>query len=120
MSTVANESIKRPGDIAARYGGDELVVLLPNNDSVSAAVVAEALRGKIESMSIPHTASQISGRESVTVSVGVASLTPHASISPERLIQVADEVLYQAKSAGRNGVVVHGLYAGESVGDNVK
>ncbi|HEV7506995.1 MAG TPA: diguanylate cyclase [Thermoanaerobaculia bacterium] len=95
------ESLKRPGDLAARYGGEELAVLLPYTDLTGALQVAEQLRDGIERLAIPHTAVPLGH---VTASFGVAALIPAPDQRPEILVDAADLALYRAKTAGRNRV----------------
>jgi diguanylate cyclase (GGDEF)-like protein len=96
---------QRPADLVARYGGEELVVLLPNTGAEGAETVARLLRNAVCDLRIPH---KVNPGGVVTVSCGVASfvpkLDPHV---PVMLIERADKALYQAKMAGRNRVVIH-------------
>ena len=94
----------RRDDTAYRYGGEEMVVLLPGAALASAEGLAERLRKRVETRKF-----RTAGRESIdiTVSVGVAELTD-AMKGPEGLIAAADEALYAAKNAGRNCVRTSG------------
>jgi diguanylate cyclase (GGDEF)-like protein len=84
----------RPADVVARYGGEELIVILPNCGLEDAALKAEMLRMRIESLSDAHGAP-------VTASFGVASV-PETSTGAADVIPVADGALYAAKKAGKN------------------
>lgn len=96
--------IHRPGDVAARYGGEEIAVVLPNTTEAGAQMVAETIRQAVASLKILHDASPLLR---VTVSVGVAAVTPVAGQDrPEDLLVAADQHLYDAKSGGRNRVCV--------------
>lgn len=85
----------RTSDIAARYGGEEMVLILPETDSDGAFLVAEKARKAIEAR-----AGDIAGRK-VTISMGIASFGPGTD-GPAELIAAADKALYKAKEEGRN------------------
>lgn len=95
-------SIDRPSDLAARFGGEEFSVILPDTDAEGARAIAERLRSQIENLRIPHAYSDAS--KCVTVSVGLACVVPNAGNTQTDLIKQADEMLYQAKESGRNRV----------------
>jgi diguanylate cyclase (GGDEF)-like protein len=92
----------RPSDGAARFGGEEFVVLLPNTNLKSAKVVAERLREGVRSTEIfDNNHSALPG---VTVSVGVTSMEPNQTVM--ELLASADSALYRAKNSGRDCVVL--------------
>lgn len=93
---------RRPRDLAARFGGEEFAVLLPQTGLNGAAMLAEAIRAAVEGLDIPHTHSQTADR--VTVSLGVVSIYAEGHTSAEDLIGAADHALYKAKQGGRNQV----------------
>lgn len=97
--TLAHE-LRRASDVLARYGGEELVAILPDTDEAGACVVAERLRMAIERLKLPHPSSSRGGV--VTLSAGVASRVAGAGGTPELLVQAADAALYRAKREGRN------------------
>nr|WP_275823697.1 diguanylate cyclase [Fodinicurvata sp. CAU 1616] len=96
---------KRPGDLAARTGGEEFAVLLPATDLQGAEAMAEQLRQRITGLQLPHS---LNPEGIVTVSLGVAATRPHRSDAEtrHRLVLAADVALYDAKNSGRNRVCV--------------
>src|SRR6202522_2447636 len=102
------ESQIRSMDTAARFGGDELAILLPETSAVEAAKLAERIRECITSQPVALT-EQI--ERTLTVSVGVASIAPgrhetDLKAVADRLLADADAALYRAKALGRNRVQV--------------
>jgi diguanylate cyclase (GGDEF)-like protein/PAS domain S-box-containing protein len=93
--------LRRPGDLAARYGGEEIAVLLPATDETGAQVIAEHMRATVAALAIEHLDS---GCGTITISAGIGCLVPGADDRPAALIEAADRALYQAKLAGRNRV----------------
>ncbi|MBW9087099.1 diguanylate cyclase [Rhizobium wenxiniae] len=85
-----------------RFGGEEMLVLLPGQSSPQALAMAEKIRRAVEELAIPHGKSD---HGVVTASLGVASAAP-AQVTIEKLLQRADEALYEAKHRGRNTVVI--------------
>ncbi len=88
------------GGLAARYGGEELVVLLPNTDAEETMRIAENIRKAIAALKIEHAGNLPWGH--VTVSSGHATVLPSQAFSENDLITQADRALYAAKAAGRN------------------
>jgi len=97
------KNILRKADLAARYGGDEFVLLLPETDKEGGRMVAERIRESIESHLFYGRDAHPGGK--VTVSVGVASF-PEDGTDPATLVESADKALYDAKSRGKNSVIV--------------
>jgi diguanylate cyclase (GGDEF)-like protein len=101
LRAVAGEirNAVRASDVAARYGGDEFVVILTRTDLQGGARVAEALRAGIEGVGrrLGYPAGM------VTVSIGLAEFDPHQPVEGDLLVS-ADRALYRAKAAGRNAV----------------
>ncbi len=94
----------RPGDLVARFGGEEFVSLLPGADEKGSMLVARRFHRAVAELNIAHAFSSVAGH--VTISAGVATVQPtRDGDSAARLIQAADERLYEAKKAGRNRVV---------------
>jgi diguanylate cyclase (GGDEF)-like protein len=89
-------------DAPARYGGEELAIVLPQTDLTGAGRLAERLRAGIEELEIPRLSG--AGSMRVTASLGVAAL-PESAGDVERLIAAADAALYEAKRGGKNKTV---------------
>jgi diguanylate cyclase (GGDEF)-like protein/PAS domain S-box-containing protein len=95
-------ALRRPGDHASRYGGEEFVVLLPETDAENAETVTDAIRANLLERAIPHLDSKAAPY--VTVSIGIADAIPSLDQNPLTLLQSADKALYAAKRLGRNRV----------------
>ncbi len=92
----------RPTDFAARFGGEEFVIILAGTPAAEARVVAEALRQAVARLDISHAGNdQVSH---VTVSVGVATVVPQQQLASEQVIEAADHALLRAKAQGKNQV----------------
>ena len=104
IAGMLSRALNRPGDLVARYGGDEFVLVLPGTPAEGAVRVAETMREKVQALGITLEASGL--KETVTISVGVATMFPIRGTSPAALLAASDQALYQAKGAGRNRVVV--------------
>ena len=102
VATCIKSNCSRATDMAARFGGEEFVMVLPHTDRAGAMAVAQKLRADVENLTIAHSAL---GEERVlTVSVGVSSAVPSSTSKALELIKNADRALYQAKANGRNRV----------------
>jgi diguanylate cyclase (GGDEF)-like protein len=104
VARALNDTVRRAPDLAARYGGEEFAAVLPATDSDGAAAVADSIREALHGLAMPHPQSRVG--PIVTMSIGVATLVPAGDTSVERLIAIADEALYAAKTAGRDRSVV--------------
>ena len=103
LKTVANilMSNKRDHDVAARFGGEEFVILLRETSLHEAVVIAERIRMVTESFDFTPMGCQ----HGITISIGVCEFPTHG-ITSEEMIRRADEALYEAKAGGRNRVCV--------------
>lgn len=100
------KAVQRPGDVLARIGGEEFVVLLPGANIDGARIVGEALRSNVEDAGIEHATSDV--HHFVTLSIGISVMMPTEGEPVQGFFESADNALYQAKEAGRNRVMVSG------------
>ncbi|MDB5764594.1 MAG: hypothetical protein JWQ21_3589 [Herminiimonas sp.] len=95
--------VQRPSDTAARFGGEEFVVILPETGATGALSIATAVHQAVRALQIEHAGSE---HRTMTVSIGVATSGDMAIVSADDLMHAADKALYSAKQAGRNTTVV--------------
>jgi len=111
VARAASTGLRRPADLAARYGGEEVVLLLPDTDATQARHVVDGILKAIFELQLAHAASGVAPW--LTVSVGGATLGEHGSGQrPEtaaELFEAADVQLYRAKHGGRNRVAWRGV-----------
>lgn len=100
IATSLAESLRRPADSAARFGGEEFALILPNTTLDGARHVVANIQKKIAALGIKHNYSD--SNELVSLSFGIASTIPSQSHSAEDLVRTADVLLYKAKESGRN------------------
>jgi diguanylate cyclase (GGDEF)-like protein len=102
VAAALQSALVRPGDLLARFGGEEFVAMLPNTDAVGAAVVSARMQAAIAAMSIGFPG----GAVKLTCSMGVHTADTRSTSGPSAAINNADQALYQAKRGGRNRVAV--------------
>jgi diguanylate cyclase (GGDEF)-like protein len=107
VADVISENL-RGGDMAYRYGGEEFLIMLPEQSLESAVSIADRLRRAAEALRIPH---EKNPPGVVTISLGVAALPAGEPKSTDDLLKEADEALYRAKESGRNRVVSYEVSA---------
>jgi diguanylate cyclase (GGDEF)-like protein/PAS domain S-box-containing protein len=110
---VAVKEAVRATDVVARYGGEEIAVILAGTDSAGAVEVADKVRCAIEHLRLTHEGNP-DGESLVTASVGVATALARSGGTmrmPESLLQAADSALYKAKNDGRNRIATALLMA---------
>ena len=97
-ATIAQEL--RGGDSVYRYGGEEFLLVLPEQTPDTALVAVERVRSAVQRLAIPQPAAGLGG--TLTLSAGIAAFGPGGTTTAEELLQRADAALYRAKAAGRN------------------
>ena len=102
IAEVLKNTLEHPSDMAVRYGGEEFIVLLKETEREEALRTVGKILDEIASCKIPHERSAIS--DTITVSIGVATVLPDYKSDPEYLLKAADQALYRAKNAGRNQI----------------
>lgn len=104
VAQAVGSALMRPSDLLARYGGEELAVILPDTNLAGARSTAQRVCDAVVGLRRVHADSPTAAW--VTVSVGASSLVPNSRDDGLGLLALADRALYRAKDAGRNGVVV--------------
>jgi len=102
VAAAFEQSLRRGGDRAFRYGGEEFAILLADTDLEGAVSVAEGLRSAVAALGMRHEASPVA--PTVTVSVGVAAVYPARGGPDQALVDAADQALYRAKEEGRDAL----------------
>ena len=105
VAEVVAERLRRPGDLVARYGGEEFVAIVTSTPMKDCRNLAESIRIAVQDLGLEHEDSSVS--KVLTVSVGVAQITPDNDNAHEDLFNRADAALYSAKKDGRDCVVVY-------------
>lgn len=105
VAQVFLAAVRRSDDVVARYGGEELAIVLPNTDEHGAIAVAQNLIALLAAKQIPHRASPVC--DYVTVSIGISTLIPDLKSGVEMLLNQADTALYHTKMNTRNGFSVY-------------
>ncbi len=102
VASALRSALIRPGDLLARFGGEEFVAMLPATDAAGAARVSARLHAAVNAISMDHLGEAVR----LTCSVGVHTMNTLDHADPSNAINKADQALYQAKRLGRNRVVV--------------
>lgn len=101
IAEAALDVVARPGDLVARFGGEEFAVILPNTGSEGALRVANEIYDGLRNRRLEHISNPLG---ILTISVGCASIVPSLGQHAIHLIELADEALYAAKRNGRNQI----------------
>jgi diguanylate cyclase (GGDEF)-like protein len=104
VATVLKYTAQKKYDLVARYGGEEFAIIMPYTSAVSAIHVAAAMQAAVREIEIEHKESFVS--QFITLSLGIGSMIPNFETSPQELILMADQALYQAKEQGRNRIII--------------
>jgi len=107
VAEALSRTVKRASDLVARYGGEEFTVILPNTPVEGAMQIACLIQQNLQALKIVHPQSAVN--EYVTLSIGVSNTVPTPQDSPEKLINVADNALYEAKREGKNRIILKKL-----------
>ena len=103
IAEIATNTLRRSGDILARFGGEEFALVLPNADAAGAARVAGQIHASIRDAAIPHLSAP---KRQLTISIGCATVSPKPGEPASSLVATADRALYQAKRDGRDRVAI--------------
>lgn len=107
VAEALNETVNRPTDIVARFGGEEFAIILGGTDAEGAMNIAEQAFENVNNLKIKHIKSKTS--DFLTISVGVATIYAKHGMLESDLIEAADNALYQAKESGRNKIISNDL-----------
>jgi diguanylate cyclase (GGDEF)-like protein len=103
VASMLQRNVGRATDVIARFGGEEIAVIMPEVDLAGAMVVAERMRATVEDAAIPQGPG--STYRVVTISIGVAATSDPGATTEQDLLSGADRALYRAKESGRNVVI---------------
>lgn len=109
VAGAVRQCLHRPADLAARFGGEEFVVVLPGTTLKGIQIMGERICRSVEGLRVEHSAA--SAGPVVTVSIGGATSMPTRGSVATDLLAAADEALYEAKRAGKNCAIVRDLPA---------
>lgn len=110
VAQALQDTLRRAGDLVTRYGGEEFGIILPNTNQSTAAAIAENLRIRVSTLTIPHENSPVA--PIVSVSLGVAAIVPEIGADFHSLVSAADVALYEAKHNGRNQAIYMSIQDG--------
>lgn len=105
VAAIISKAIRREVDLAARFGGEEFVCILPSTDKSGAMAISHQLHALLYQANLPHHKSLVSDR--VTWSIGVATSSAQEPFDRDTLILHADTALYHSKQSGRNTTTHH-------------
>ncbi|XFA72080.1 diguanylate cyclase [Thermosynechococcaceae cyanobacterium Okahandja] len=100
VAQLLERQLQRAGDLAARFGGEEFALILPNTDQAGAICVAQHIQRGLAELRISHARSTVA--PTLTASFGIATTLPQPTATPIDLLDLADRCLYEAKATGRD------------------
>jgi diguanylate cyclase (GGDEF)-like protein len=100
LASVLVQCVQRPGDLVARTGGEEFACVLPGTGAEDARLLAERIAAAVRAQGMPHPGSPLGPH--ITISLGVATARPSGGHTARDLASLADELVYAAKSGGRD------------------
>jgi diguanylate cyclase (GGDEF)-like protein len=106
VASVLHRCVRRAGEMVARFGGEEFVILLPGSDAARACDAAQQCLNLMQAEGIEHLASPHAGM--VSLSIGVACARDDRAVLPSGIMNAADAAMYRAKSGGRARYVLAG------------
>ncbi len=104
VAQAVKQSVVLARDLPARYGGEEIAVILPHADLEEATVVAERVLNAVRALEIDHAASEV--KDTVSLSLGVHSVIPSSDLTIGKLVTACDQALYLSKEQGRDRLTV--------------
>lgn len=110
IAEAIQDVVSRPGDLVARFGGEEFAVVLPNTPAHGAFQVSQEICAVMRNRELPHSSNPVGV---VTISAGCSTLVPQPGRHAPSLIDCADHALYEAKGLGRNGACAYRPGAGD-------
>lgn len=114
IGRLLKDTCRRPRDLAARFGGEEFVLLLPGTSHSGAMFFARGLQRMLQQLALPHPATN--GKKYVTISGGITTCVPDGTTTIESLLSRADAALYTAKALGRDRFFCFETQADSSTG----
>lgn len=100
VARILESHLRRAGDLASRFGGEEFALLLPSTDQAGAIHIVEQVQRALAEANITHAKSTVGPQ--LTASFGIATTLPSPDHAPSMLLHLADECLYEAKARGRD------------------
>ena len=107
VARALKETVRRPTDLVARFGGEEFAIVLGGTDAEGAMTIAREVFSNVLKLQIPHNRSETFGY--LTISIGVATTFAKSDLTEAELVKAADQALYQAKENGRNQIIAKDL-----------